>query len=31
MMVRVMSNDAARHDSGKHDILNAIAGRTAVE
>jgi hypothetical protein len=31
MMVRVMSNEAARHDSGKHDILNAIAGRTAVE
>jgi hypothetical protein len=30
MMVRVMSKDAARHASGKQEILAAIAGRTAV-
>jgi hypothetical protein len=27
----VMSDESARHDSGKRDILDAIAGRTAVE
>jgi hypothetical protein len=31
MMVRVMSDESTRHDSGKRDILDAIAGRTAVE
>jgi hypothetical protein len=31
MMIRVMSIDSARHDGGKRDILDAIAGRTAVE
>ena len=27
MLYRVMSNDAARHEGGKRDILTAIAGR----
>jgi hypothetical protein len=31
MVVRVMSKDAARHASGKQEILAAIAGRTATE
>ena len=30
MMVRVTSEEAARHDSGKHEILAAIAGRAMV-
>jgi hypothetical protein len=30
MMIRVMSDDSARRDSGKRDILAAIAGRTAA-
>jgi HEAT repeat protein len=31
MMIRLMSKDAARHASGKRDLLSAIAGRTIIE